>query len=158
VSRAAVAAGGLLLLAATSSDVVRVAASAPIRLAPGASAAIAVGVSIRDGFKVQANPAADEYLVPLLLELGSSREVSVVGTDYPEAVRYRLRGAESDLLVYEGEISLLIRVRAGPEAPPGRARLDGRLHFQACNSRTCLRPDAVPLGIEVEVAAAPEGR
>lgn len=149
--RPAAAACGLLLLAAGVDAVVTVAAPPQVRIRPGETAEGVLRVTIAEGFKVQANPAADEYLVPLRLDISDSGGVRLARVEYPAPQRHRLRGADSDLLVYEGEVELAFVLEAGPEASPGAVGLDGRLHYQACNSRVCLRPDSAPLRLAVEV-------
>jgi hypothetical protein len=127
-----------------------------VRVAAGGSAEARVIVRIRPGFHVQANPAAEEFLVPLTVDLSERPPVRVGLPIYPAGRPHRLRGATSHLLTYEGAVTL--RVPLWAEAGGGRGRdevviLSGSLRYQACDDRICLRPSALPIRLPVRVSA-----
>jgi DsbC/DsbD-like thiol-disulfide interchange protein len=127
-----------------------------VRVAAGGTAEARVIVRIRPGFHVQANPAAEEFLVPLTVELPERPPVRVGLPIYPAGRPHRLRGATGHLLTYEGAVTLRVPLQA--EAAAGRGRdevviLAGSLRYQACDDRICLRPSAVPIRLPVRVSA-----
>jgi uncharacterized protein len=129
-----------------------------VRVTSGGTAEAQVTVRIRPGFHVQANPAAEEFLVPLTVELPGRPPVRVGPPVYPAGLPHRLRGATGDLLTYEGAVRVRVPLRV--ESDGGRKRdevvvLSGSLRFQACDARVCLRPSTVPLRLVVRVSAAP---
>jgi hypothetical protein len=149
----------LLALAAPAAPAV-VTASAPlVSLGSGERGEVEIVARIRQGFRVQANPASTPFLVPARLELGGDERVEVGSPAYPPGQPYRLRGAAEDLSVYEGEIVIRVPLEARPAAggaEPGESVLSGRLHYQACNERMCLRPSSAL--VEVRVSVRPDRR
>ena len=127
-----------------------------VRVAAGGTAEARVIVRIRPGFHVQANPAAEEFLVPLTVALSERPPVRVGLPVYPAGRPHRLRGATGHLLTYEGTVTLRVPLHANADG--GRVRdevviLSGSLRYQACDDRICLRPSEVPIRMPVRVSA-----
>ena len=129
--------------------------SAPLPLKPGGRAQARIDVTVEEGFYVQANPASEPHLVPLRLDLRGDAAIDVGRAVYPPGRRHRLRGAASDLSVYEGSFAVKVPVAASPTAEAGEFLLRGALHYQACNDRLCLRPAMVPVELLVRVGSGP---
>ncbi|MFB3132918.1 MAG: hypothetical protein ACE10K_10400, partial [Rhodothermales bacterium] len=55
------------------------------------------------------------------------------------------------LAVYEGEVAVILAVRAARALRPGVYPIQSRLRVQACNDQVCLRPSTVEVPIPVEV-------
>jgi hypothetical protein len=130
-----------------------------VRVEAGGTAEARVTVRIRPGSRVQANPAAEEFLVPLTVELSERPPVRVGLPVYPPGRPHRLRGATRDLLTYEGAVRVRVPLRVDGDAAPDRGEvvvvLSGSLRYQACDDRVCLRPSTVPLRLVVRVSAPP---
>ena len=127
-----------------------------VRIAAGGMAEARMIVRIRPGFHVQANPAAEEFLVPLTVELSERPPVKLGLPVYPAGRLHRLRGATGDLLTSAGEVTLRVPLRATAEGGRGRDEvviLSGTLRYQACDDRVCLRPSTVPIRLPVRVFA-----
>ena len=120
-------------------------------LAAGETVAVELPFTVADGFKVQANPAASEFLIPLELTLASSEVIAVVSVAYPPAHRFRLEGTTEDLLTYHGASAVTVTVQADPNAGPGEYVVAGTLGYQACNARRCLFPTSLAVQIKVVV-------
>jgi len=133
--------------------VVTVQASAPVTLMAGGSAEARIAVTVAEGYHVQANPASDKFFVPLRLDLKARGGVRPGRPIYPQGQPYRLQGAASDLMTYEGAFEIVVPLRATESARPGEHVLRGFLHYQACDSSTCLFPTSVPLTLAVRVVA-----
>jgi hypothetical protein len=127
-----------------------------LSVAAGGTAVAKVTVRIRPGFHVQANPAADEFLVPLTVDLPERPPVRVGLPVYPAGRPHRLRGAVTELSTYEGVVTVRVPLRVDGETGEVRdevVALAGSLRYQACNDRVCLRPSTVPLRLVVRVPA-----
>jgi hypothetical protein len=126
----------LLVLIAADPDgppaVVTVEAKA-VSLAVGERGVLEVVATIREGFRIQANPASRPFLVPAHLELEPTARLELGPPEYPPGKAHRLRGTTEDLSVYEaggdpgsvkagaGEGRSARRSRrGGPAAVPGR--------------------------------------
>lgn len=144
--------------------VVTVATPEAVRVVVGATVQARVVVTIKEGFRIQANPASEPYLVPARLTLAGNDRVRVGLAEYPAGRPYRLRGASSDLSIYEGTFVIRVPLEAprsaGTEAISGLDLvLEGTLQYQACNNVVCLKPSSirarVPVRIEPERRAPP---
>jgi len=136
--------------------VVTVAEPDEVRIVAGGRAEARLVVTIKEGFRIQANPASEPYLVPARLELEDRDRVRVGAPEYPAGQPYRLRGASSDLSVYKGTFVIRVPLEAALSAatdtpPSGELVLDGTLRYQACNDVMCLRPSSVPVRLPIRI-------
>lgn len=113
-----------------------------ISIRVGETATVQLRVTVAEGYHVQANPASDEFLLPLRLELPTGEGFEFGAPDYPEGTPYRLQGADSDLLTYDGSFAVTIPITA---IAAGEFEIAGRLAYQACNSSRCLFPTSLPI-------------
>ena len=140
----------------TTPVVVTVAVPEQARLVAGGSTRARVVATIKNGFRIQANPASEPYLVPARLRLKEDDRVRVGPVEYPPGKPYRLGGASSDLSVYEGTLAVLVPLEAPRSAGTGvRGRLElvleGTLEYQACNNVVCLKPSSTPVRVPVRI-------
>jgi len=140
---------------AASPPVVEVEEPSPVRAAPGDSVSLRIALHVAPGFHVQANPASDEFLIPLELDFHPAEDDSLLTWQitYPQADTLRLEGSEKDLWTYHDSIQLLVRLHIPADAGPGERLLAGGLRYQACDARRCLFPASVPLSLTLSVEA-----
>lgn len=157
---------GLICLAlaaqapAIPKTIVSVAGPETVVVEAGGRAQARLTFTIEDGFRIQANPAAERFLIPATLELEGDERVSVGPVGYPPGKPYRLRGADNDLSIYEGTVVIDVSLKASHSAATDTERvevvLEGELRYQACNEIVCLRPSSLPVRLPVEVRGASE--
>lgn len=133
-------------------DIVDVLPNPYVYLRAGGSATVGVGLSIAEGYHVQANPAADEFLIPLELHLDETEGLELHAPAYPAPGKFRLEGSDRDLLTYEGLVEVTVRLVATGSGGPGKRLVSGRVRYQACNARRCLPPASVPVDFLVIVS------
>jgi thiol:disulfide interchange protein DsbD len=138
--------------------VVSVAAPEEVEIAAGGRTVVELVAIVEAGFRIQANPASDRFLVPARLELENEERVRVGPPEYPPGKPYRLRGASDDLSIYEGKVVIRVPLEAMPSSAPREEEeavvLEGRLSFQACNDVVCLKPSSVPVRLPVRIDPA----
>ena len=125
--------------------------SKPVVVTKGQTAQLTVTAKIKKGFHIQANPAADEFLIPTILTVQASEGIIPGKPVYPPGLPYRLKGGLEDLLTYEDEVVIMLPVKVMDSAPEGNANLTGKLNFQPCDDRKCLFPRSVPVIIPVKI-------
>jgi hypothetical protein len=125
-------------------------------VSPGESKDAEIRITVTDGFHVQANPAANEFLVPLKLELESEDDLEVGEVRYPAGESYRIKGTEEVLLTYKGTFTLSVPIRASDSADEGIREVRGRLRYQACDDRVCLRPATLEFDFKAQIQTAPK--
>jgi hypothetical protein len=143
---------GWVAQAPAAAPVVTVAQAGEPVLRPGASSDARLEVTVKEGFHVQSNPAAEPYLVPVTLDLGADDRLKLGKPVYPPGKAFRLPGADDDLLVYDGTFELRVPIDVSAGAAPGVVRIEGTLRYQACDDRVCLRPASIPVGLTVKIA------
>ena len=148
--------GAMAPASSQPAPVVRVVGMERLSVAPGASQDTEIRITVVEGFHVQANPAANEFLIPLKLEFESRDGFEVTDIRYPPGEPYRLQGADEDLLVYGGTFAVPVTVRASADAREEAVTARGRLRYQACDDRICLAPATLHFDLKARVESAPE--
>jgi len=117
---------------------------------------VAVVAEILPGFHINANKVLEDYLIPtsLLRELPATPALRLLETDYPPGQLKKFEFSDMLLLVYEGAVTLRMKLRAAPDAPLGLLRLPLALRYQPCNDKVCLPPVTLPIAVELEIAPA----
>lgn len=134
-------------------DYVRLEKPAPVDVVPGGFATALVKFAVKEGFHVQANPAASPQLVPTVLQLPSSKASLRLGpVDYPPGQAYRLRGSsDKPLSTYSGSVTLQVSIAAAATAKPGPQKIAATLRYQACDDTTCFFPQTDAIEIPVRI-------
>ena len=133
---------------------VRLGKIAPITLGAGSAAMITIPITIAEGHRVQANPASNEFLVPLEITLEADDGIEFGSPAYPPGLPYRLEGTEENLSTYVERVEITVPISAAVDAEVARRQVSGELRYQACNSRTCLFPASLSVELEIEVVPA----
>ena len=128
----------------------------PAAVVKGQAAELAVRVKIKKGFHIQANPAADEFLIPTTLAVKANKDIVPGEPVYPPGTPYRLQDSKEDLLTYEDEAVIKLPVKALDSAAAGNADLAGELKFQPCDDRRCFFPRSIPVLIPVKIVETPK--
>ena len=142
---------GSILLALASEPIVTIRPPEELTLKRGEGSEASIEISVRDGFHVQANPAANQFLIPLTISVESNEALKVGEPRYPPPTRYRLEGTEEDLLVYGGVIKVPFTIQSSRSTPPDLHELQGKVKYQACDDRSCRPPATAPFELKVRV-------
>jgi DsbC/DsbD-like thiol-disulfide interchange protein len=122
-----------------------------VRISIGETEEISIDVTIKEGYHVQANPVNDDFLIPTAIETKSSKEI-VPGTPiYPPGKSFILKGTYDTLLVYDGMFSIKLPIRLLFNAHQGEYTIEGKLHYQACDSIRCFVPRSVLFTIPIKL-------
>jgi hypothetical protein len=122
-----------------------------VTLRPGESTNVAISVVVAPGYHIQSNPASNEFLIPLELQMDDTDDVRFGTPDYPAHESYRLAGTEEDLMTYDGTVTIAVPVTLSSSALSGERYVKGNLRYQACDSRRCLFPASVPVAFKIVV-------
>ena len=140
---------GIGTVFAQENAIVTIISPKPVAVAKGQRTELTVTAEIKKGFHVQANPAADEFLIPTTLTIQAGEFFIPDKPVYPPGQPYKLKGSTEDLLTYDGEVIIRLPVQVMDSAPAGNASVTGILKFQPCDDRKCLFPRSVPVNIPV---------
>ncbi len=132
-------------------EIVTVKAPDQVVIKLGGSVETTIEVTVKKGYHVQANPVRDENLIPTHLEMKPDKGVIPDRPIYPAGKSFRLKGTSEDLSTYDGTFVIRLAIKVLASAQPGDRLLEGKLHYQACDSLQCLFPRSVSVTIPVKV-------
>jgi hypothetical protein len=131
-------------------NVLKLAPASAVSAKSGGTVEVALSVQVDGGFHVNSNTPADAYLIPLRLTWtpGPLESPSVT---FPKPQKERYPFSTKPVSVFTGNFDIVTRFKVPPGANPGPALMTGKLHYQACNDRTCLTPKTVDVSVPVEI-------
>ena len=158
----AVAAGSLLLAAAGAAQMVKPESVVQVRLEParvelaaGGVAELTLVATIQEGFHINSNKPAQDYLIPTRVELAPAPGFELEKVEFPPGALKSFGFAPDEKLsVYEGTVKMRARLRA-KSAAAGAHTLRLVFHYQACNDQICLRPAQREVKLTVQVRPTP---
>lgn len=116
---------------------------------------IAVVAEIQRGFHINANKVLEDYLIPTMVKAEVPAGLRIVETIYPQGKRQKFEFSENEMAVYDGSITILLKLQAERTAPMGDVKIPMTLRYQACNDVACLPP--VNKAVIAELKIAPAG-
>ena len=117
----------------------------------GANAKINVFFTVRRGYHIQSNKVNDEFIIPTTLEIDTQEIITAGKPSFPSAKKFKLAGTADYLFVYDGSIKVTIPIKAKEKTKKGKYPLNGKLRYQACDSRTCFSPKIIDFIIFVTI-------
>lgn len=124
-----------------------------VELRAGAQAVVRVGVRVKPGYHVQANPVLDPALIPITLTMERAEGFELGAPRYPAAKRFRLQGAQDELVVLDGAFSIEVPLRVLRGIGTGERTLKGAVRFQACDHEHCLFPRTLAVEVPLVVVS-----
>jgi len=138
-----------------ANEVVQARAYVSLKPVPrGRTFELGVVAHTRPGFHINAHEVSEDYLIPTTLEAELPQGLRRLGITYPPGVLRKFSFSPAKLLVYEGSVTLRMKLQAAPDALLGPRRLPLTLRYQACNQEACLPPVKIPITAELEIAPA----
>jgi hypothetical protein len=114
----------------------------------GKSSTETLNISLKPGFHVNSNKPTDEFLIPLKLTWAAAPLQSKQIT-YPASEDVQV-GPEK-LRVFTGKFTISTEFYAPPQATPGVAMMQGKLHYQACDNQSCKRPATLDVQVPISI-------
>lgn len=106
-------------------------------------------IQIRNGYHINSNTPADEYLIPLRWTFEGP--LSVTDIAYPKPKMQTFPFSQKPMSVYEGDVKTTAKVTMPAKAAAGTQHVLGKLRYQACNDRMCLPPRTLEVKVPVEI-------
>ncbi len=124
------------------------------RIEIGKSSEIVIKSVVKNGYHIQANPVADEFLIPTRVTIKSADGFRIGEPVYPVGKPFSFQGMGDKFSVYGGEFMVKLPITLASSVAPKEYLLEGELHYQACDSATCLAPRTIPFELKIQAAAA----
>ena len=98
---------------------------------------------VNPGLHINSHTPADETLIPTTLQVDGGPSSQLLRTEFPAGTPYRLQiGQGETLSTYQGEFAVRLQISV---AAQGQTILAGKLHYQACDTASCLPARDLPL-------------
>jgi DsbC/DsbD-like thiol-disulfide interchange protein len=121
-------------------------------VAPGKSFEVRLRLKIQPRFHLYANPTGSENLRPTTVELAANPDLTLDSISYPKGEGKVLESLGPERVnLYEKEVEILVRLKAKPNAKPGKGLATLKVRYQACDDRMCLAPATRSVEIPVEL-------
>jgi thiol:disulfide interchange protein DsbD len=119
----------------------------------GGTAQLAIELTIREPWHVNANPASEEFLVPTEVVIEPPAGITVRGVVYPKGVEKTLAFAEGTLRLYEGVVLVGAVIDVAPDVALGTASIKCTVNYQACDNEKCLLPQTLDVMVPVSISS-----
>ncbi len=121
-----------------------------LKVKPGSTIKVELPVRVDEGFHVNSNKPADPYLIPLRLTWNTGvLENGQVAFPKPQLENYGF--SDKPVSVFTGSFEIVTSFKVARGAAPGPSQVVGKLHYQACNDRTCLTPKTIDVVLPLEI-------
>ena len=131
-------------------DVVKASADA-VEVKAGGSVEANVKITVANGYHVNANPASFNYLIATALQLQPGDGITADAPAYPASVTKKFKFSPQPLAVYEGEVSIKVKLSAESKAPKGEHTIGARVRVQPCDEESCYPPRTIETQIPVTI-------
>jgi thiol:disulfide interchange protein DsbD len=135
------------------SELVKVTATVPPTPA-GGHARVSVRLHVREGWHVNANPAASAEAIPTTVTLLANPTATAQAPLYPSPHVVKLPIDEQPLKVWDGDVTVDLPFTVAAGASSGKHALPAELRIQACNDQICLPPATIAFTLDLVVVGA----
>lgn len=157
---------GVLLLSITAvaqfappKDALSVQATASVKqVVPGKRFDLLVTLNIKHPYHVNANPASEKFLIPTSVTIEPVSGITFAPPQYPKGIQreFAFTGGKK-IAVYEGKTTIRITATPAKNLKPGEVTVRGKVHYQACDERSCYPPGDIAFTLKLKVGSASAG-
>ncbi|HEX6790003.1 MAG TPA: cytochrome c biogenesis protein CcdA [Candidatus Krumholzibacteria bacterium] len=118
----------------------------------GGTAQVALGVTTRSPWHINANLVTEDFLVPTEVHFFPPAGITVRGAVYPQGIEKKLGFSEKPLRLYEGTVYVGAMIDVAKDAPVDTLSIRAMVTYQACDNEKCLLPESLEVFIPVPVS------
>ncbi len=111
---------------------------------------VSLKVSINSPYHINSNKSNDPDLITTSVSVKSG-DFKSVGISYPKDKLYKFEFSESEVRVFEGNITIRCKVKPKKELTDGNYTIPLQLYYQACDDKMCFPPKTVDIDIPVNI-------
>jgi Disulphide bond corrector protein DsbC len=137
-----------------SGGVLSIATPSRITVKPGNAAEVTLSVKVAAGYHANSNTPADSFLIPMKLTW-NAEPLSAGQVVFPKPQTAKVGFSTKPASVFTGDFNIVTRFKVAADATPGTSSVTGKLHYQACDDRSCLPPATIEVSVPVEIVARP---
>ena len=123
------------------------------KLLPGSTCKVAVLLTVKKGWHINANPPKPKNLKPTTFTASSKQGVKLSGIRYPKGKKFEVAGFNEALHVYEGKIAIYGTLKIPSDLTAAEDEMELKIRYQACNESQCLSPKSIMVKGKIPIAA-----
>ena len=135
----------------TSADSIVKVTAPQVTVYPGKSGALYIYVAVKKGYHIQAHKVNDEFIIPTTLDINADETIKIGKQIFPTGKKFKLEGTSDYLFVYDGKFKITLQFKAREKIQEGKYTLDAKLHYQACDNKSCFFPKTIDFSIALKV-------
>jgi hypothetical protein len=112
---------------------------------------VKIPLVVKEGYHVNSNQPAEEFLIPLKLTWTSMGALEGGTVTYPKPELEKYEFSEQPISVYTGSFDLAADFKVAAKAPAGPGAAIGKLRYQACSHRACYPPKTLEITVSYQV-------
>lgn len=117
-----------------------------VTISAGQATKVALHFRVGEGLHINSHTPREDFLIPTTFSIPETSGVRLDAADYPSGSDLTLPFDPNEKLsVYTGEFSIDTRIVAAK----GDHLVEAKLHYQACNTTTCMPPKTITVAIDV---------
>ena len=136
--------------AQTAPTVLTVTAPPNISAKAGETTKAILSVTVASGYHANSNKPLDAYLIPLHLAW-SPGPLTAASVVFPKPQTQKLGFSAKPVSVFTGTFAIVTQFKVAGDAVPGTSTAIGKLHYQACDDRSCLPPATIEVSVPVVI-------
>jgi len=110
------------------------------KLVRGERCLVALELTVKDGWHINANPAKPKFTIATEVKLKSKQKVTLKNVKFPKHTLHQMRGETEPYHVYDGKVYVYLLLVPDADETAKRAQLEFQVKYQACNDEQCIRP------------------
>ncbi|NIP39144.1 MAG: hypothetical protein GWO07_10835 [Candidatus Dadabacteria bacterium] len=110
-----------------------------------------VKISVKDGYHVQANPASQEFLIPVNIENISAEGISFGKPEYPVGNPFKIETSDDPLSVYDGKFIITLPFETANDSEIAQTEVNGTFRYQTCDAKRCYFPRSIEFSVPVKI-------
>jgi len=122
------------------------------KVQPGNGFKVALKVKVEEGWHINSNKPAEDYLIGTNISIDSSAGFKLAAIEYPSAQNIKLGFSDKPLSVFEKEFIIILNINPSFDLNEGNHKLIISLDYQACNNASCMAPSSVKDSVEFVVS------
>lgn len=122
--------------------------------AAGASYPLAIALTVRPGWHINADRPREKDLYPTAMLLQCSADCGFSPAVFPKPRTYQPGFSKTPMDVFDGTVIIRTTLTVAKNAKPGPQLLGARLMYQGCDDNSCAMPEELEVPIQVKVAPA----
>ncbi len=109
-----------------------------------------LSLSIMRGWHINSDKPLDNNLSPTAVKINNNADFKLISIKYPMPILKKLGFSDSDLALFENQITVILELKSLKKIKTGKIKIDGELDYQPCNDQTCLFPVSKKFSIVIK--------